>query len=97
MNTLTPELQKAFEDMEEVFKDQFMKPEISLEKWVIVDGQGACPYEYLNDAVNDGQEYEVVTGYGARLSASGYLDCTDWTVHDTIKEAIDSLIEMYAE
>jgi hypothetical protein len=26
---------------------------------------------------------EIITGYGARLSAPGYLDCTDWAVFDS--------------
>lgn len=30
---------------------------------------------------------EKVKGYGARLSAPGYLDCTDWTVFKTEDEA----------
>lgn len=30
---------------------------------------------------------EVVEGYGARLSAPGYMDCTDWTVFETQEEA----------
>ena len=38
-----------------------------------------------------------VTGYGARLSAPGYLDCTDWAVFDTVLEAEDYLSEEYPE
>lgn len=33
------------------------------------------------------QSWENVKGYGARLSAPGYLDCTEWTVFDTKEEA----------
>jgi len=33
------------------------------------------------------QEWETIRGYGARLSAPGYLDCTEWTVFDTAEEA----------
>ena len=36
---------------------------------------------------------EVCSGYFARLSAPGYLDCTDWTCHSTIREARASLRE----
>ncbi len=36
-------------------------------------------------------------GYGARLSAPGYLDCTEWAVFDTEQEAKDYLEEMYGE
>ena len=36
-------------------------------------------------------------GYGARLSASGYMDCTDWTVFDTEAAAIAYLEETYGD
>ena len=36
-------------------------------------------------------------GYGARLSAPGYLDCTDWVVFDTREEAQQYLNEVYPE
>lgn len=36
---------------------------------------------------------EVVKGYGVRYSAPGYLDCTDWTVFPTYKEAYNFFIE----
>lgn len=34
---------------------------------------------------------EVIFGYFARLSAPGYLDCTDWTCYATKGEAIRAL------
>jgi len=43
------------------------------------------------------QEWENVQGYGARLSAPGYLDCTEWTVFDSEQDAEDYLEEMYGE
>jgi hypothetical protein len=36
-------------------------------------------------------------GFGARLSAPGYLDCTEWSVFDTEQEAWDYLEEMYGD
>ena len=41
--------------------------------------------------------FEVITGYGCRLSAPGYLDCTEWVVFPTEKEAIEYLDEYYPE
>ena len=35
--------------------------------------------------------------YLARLSMSGYMDCTDWTMHDTEQEAINCLVDMYGD
>jgi hypothetical protein len=43
------------------------------------------------------QEWETIRGYGARLSAPGYLDCTEWTVFDTLEEAEEYLEEMYGD
>jgi hypothetical protein len=40
---------------------------------------------------------ELVTGYGARLSAPGYMDCTEWAVFDTADEAEAYLEEMYGD
>jgi hypothetical protein len=36
---------------------------------------------------SDAEVLETVFGYGVRLSASGYLDCTEWEVFDTEAEA----------
>jgi len=41
--------------------------------------------------------FEVIQGYGARLSAPGYMDCTEWTVFETEKEAEEYLEEMYPD
>ena len=43
------------------------------------------------------QEWETIKGYGARLSAPGYLDCTEWAVFDTVEEAEAYLSDMYGE
>jgi hypothetical protein len=40
---------------------------------------------------------ERKSGFGARMSAPGYLDCTEWAVFDTEKEARDYLLETYGE
>ncbi len=36
-------------------------------------------------------------GFGARLSAPGYLDATDWSVYDTEEEARADLEQMYGD
>ncbi len=36
-------------------------------------------------------------GYGARMSAPGYLDSTDWSVYDTEEEAEEELKDMYSD
>ena len=60
----------------------------------------------LHPTFNDVREYtenkeawsiEIRDGYGARLSAPGYMDCTSWTVYDTEDAAKVALEEMYGE
>ncbi len=41
--------------------------------------------------------WELIQGYGARLSAPGYLDCTEWTVFDTPEEAQAYLDENFPD
>lgn len=38
---------------------------------------------------------EVIAGYGARLSAPGYMDCTEWSIFNTPEEAQAYLNEHY--
>lgn len=40
---------------------------------------------------------EIVKGYGARLSAPGYLDCTEWAVFQTAKAAETYLEETFGD
>ena len=62
------------------------------------DGLEACAELLLNylegNRVFSVQERE---GYGVRLSALGYLDCTEWAVFDTEEEARAYLEETYGE
>jgi hypothetical protein len=43
------------------------------------------------------EDISVREGYGARLSAPGYLDCTKWIVHNSISEAEKYLAENYPD
>ena len=43
------------------------------------------------------ESFELIEGYGARLSAPGYMDCTEWSVFPTEKEALEYLDEYYPE
>jgi hypothetical protein len=40
---------------------------------------------------------EHKTGWLARLSAPGYMDCTDWTAHATLEEAEQYLEDTYGD
>jgi hypothetical protein len=43
------------------------------------------------------ESFTTREGYGARLSAPGYLDCTEWSVFDTPEQAEEYLDEYYPE
>ena len=50
----------------------------------------------LQDYVGHGIEsLERVTGYFARMSAPGYMDCTDWVCYASKREAMHDLRDMY--
>ena len=54
--------------------------------------------DHLEGKPDDPEEViEVREGWLARLSAPGYLDCTDWTAHATEDAAKDYLIETYGD
>lgn len=75
--------------------------------WQCVDGEGMWPEEAAEHPGNEeaAKEFNVepdqVTtefGWGARLSAPGYMDCTDWIgPFSTEQEAVEELYEMYGE
>jgi hypothetical protein len=50
-------------------------------------------YEQFMPGRNPGS-FEVIKGFGARLSAPGYLDSTDWCVFDTVEEATAYIQEL---
>lgn len=86
--------------------DSFMEPDIEEGDWFQVDGTAGVfvfPEQYLSEEdvrrEYEGEVWEVETihGFGARLSAPGYMDCTDWSVFDTYEEAARYLIENYSD
>lgn len=85
--------------------DGFMCADITEEtSWLKLDGSSGIVYALFEDVpaknrlfdfadfyAGSLEDHEMVKGYGARLSAPGYLDCTSWAVFDTEQEAIDYL------
>jgi hypothetical protein len=43
------------------------------------------------------ESWENIKGYGVRLSAPGYMDCTPWDVFDSVEEAQQYLDETYSD
>lgn len=42
-------------------------------------------------------QIDRVTGYGVRLSAAGYMDCTEWSVYATKREALAAARELSSD
>lgn len=89
------------QQLHEAFSGQFMSPEITeKQKWFIVgDWEGVYPSKFFGldwvKTSHPDEKIETLMGYGARLSAPGYLDCTDWGIFSSKREAMEYLIEMY--
>lgn len=62
------------------------------EVWPLISS-AVSPYVEGNDI----REISPRRGYLARMSAPGYMDCTDWTAHDTAEEAFEYLKDTYGE
>jgi hypothetical protein len=86
----------------------FMEPQVVKDRWYKCDtdnGIEFVPWDVVCDDTSKLWEFvsgklekfELIEGWGARLSAPGYLDCTDWCVFDTEQEAVDYLAEEYGE
>ena len=51
--------------------------------------------DFIESNLDDVTSIQLVEGYGARLSAPGYMDSTSWTVFKTRDEAEEFLREEY--
>lgn len=48
--------------------------------------------DYVDGTIDDDEDMpELKTGWIARMSAPGYMDCTDWTAHDSEADAWEEL------
>ncbi len=89
----------------------FMKPEgTEKQAWIEIDGKNGIfffPRDCFNrseaikaygGSLGDGiDSVRVYRGYGIRLSAPGYLDCTDWEVYRNKRVAIKRFNELKRE
>lgn len=70
----------------------FMQPEITdLIAWER-DSEGMV---YPAGTIDQDLVVDRFAGYGARLSAPGFMDCTDWCVLSTVSEARHYLVDNY--
>lgn len=104
------EMQELEAKLENTFQKEFMKPEVVRGEYWSVEGRMCnewLPVEvtdrkglanFCENKIDDkNTRVSKIKGYGARLSASGYLDCTEWSVFKTKREAIEHLLEIYGD
>lgn len=54
--------------------------------------------DYCEGSIVDPDEcVPIKNGFLARLSAPGYMDCTDWSAHETEAEARAYLVDTYGD
>ena len=51
--------------------------------------------DFIESNLDDVTSIQLIEGYGARLSAQGYMDSTSWTVFKTREKAEEFLREEY--
>ena len=83
----------------------FMQKQVTdSRKWIEIDGsEGSMLFDAeLFTQQGAAENYpgkvwtnDIVRGFGARLSAPGYLDCADWSVYASIEDAEKALAEMF--
>jgi hypothetical protein len=92
------------------FESSFMKPQTLFGNWYLLEtseGGVNLPVDEYGDNLTDDElaeatetdieEVNKAQGFGARLSANGYTDCTEWTFFDTEEEAVKFLIDTYGK
>ena len=78
-------MSNAIETMRETFRDSFMQPECYIGESI------EC------ELMESGMDAEADKFY-CRLSASGFLDCTDWHgPFDSVEESALFLVETYGD
>lgn len=79
----------------------FMQPQVVYDTWLVIEtNEGTVIYPSIAHDIGEREypdaEKEYKEGWCCRLSAPGYMDCTDWSgPFKTEKEARDYLIELY--
>ena len=85
----------------------FMEDQIEFGEWWELDSSEGIFYapawevsknEMIGDCANGSMwTIKLIKGYGTRVSAPGYLDCSEWCVFDTEEEAQEYLDDYYPE
>lgn len=92
------------------FPGSFMQPQVLYGAFYVVEttyGDEVIPFDVLGLVSNPSdfksyiegryKDHELEVGYGARMSASGYMDATPWELFKSKAEAIKYLKSMYRD
>lgn len=83
-----------------------MQQQIQNDLWWKVEGNEGTYYvpaeyfgrsEAMSNYPGQATHCRKIRGWGARLSAPGYMDCTEWCVFKTKKEAKEYIHKTYGE
>lgn len=78
----------------------FIPADVDLDlQFAIVRGHDAIAEDLAMKYYDGAHIYsvELTEGYGARMTAPGYMDCTPWNVFDTLEEAEQYLRDEYPQ
>ena len=96
-------LEELQDDAELAFESEFMKPDIEFGDWIDVETKNGernlLTLEFFNPREYTGKIKTKThrKKYGARLSAPGYIDSTEWACLDTEEEAYAYLLDAYTD
>ena len=106
MATYTDAERKTIDQILTALDEQFMRPEIlgPMDAWEVCPADGetcVIPYgglaDYLAATDSDASAAPRSGVYLARLSATGYMDATDWSIHDSEDDARAYLADAYGD
>ena len=90
MNNETSEISRVSE-FQSKYNDEFMKPVFYKETWSKFVQDVAMDADLLKEFSYHGNKVM----YFCRLSANGYMDCTDWQWDEDLEDLILTMEEMY--
>jgi hypothetical protein len=53
--------------------------------------------DFIDFCEGEPESFTKCKGWGARMNAAGYMDCTEWSLFKTENEAAEWLIETYGD
>ncbi|MCK9569034.1 hypothetical protein M0R72_08840 [Candidatus Pacearchaeota archaeon] len=100
MGRKSVKIEAKWDELSARITEEFMSPSLEYGPYVIVENRGGESRLLPADCrdLRDPEERitERRTGYYARLSASGYLDCTDYETIDSVDD-VETFFDTWCE